>query len=84
MPEISYEKYISRAKESRISPQEYENVMEGKNNYVQQIAQIYGLYEKRLKECNAMDFQDLLSNMVLLFEEHPAVLEYYQKNSSIF
>ncbi len=79
VPEISYEKYISRAKESRISPQEYENVMEGKNNYVQQIAQIYGLYEKRLKECNAMDFQDLLSNMVLLFEEHPAVLEYYQK-----
>lgn len=79
LPELNYEKHISRAKESRISPEEYEHAMEGQNNYARQIAQIYALYEKRLKECNAMDFQDLLSNLVLLFEEHPAVLDYYQK-----
>ena len=79
LPDLNYEKYISRAKENRTHPEEYEQAMEGQNNYARQIAQVYALYEKRLKECNAMDFQDLLSNMVLLFETQPAVLDYYQK-----
>ncbi len=33
-------------------------------------AKIYSLYEKRLKECDAMDFDDLLYNSVLLLKNH--------------
>ncbi len=42
-------------------------------------AKMYQLYEKRLKENNALDFDDLLLKTVELFEKHPDVLEYYQR-----
>ena len=41
-------------------------------------AKMYSLYEKRLRENNALDFDDLLLKTVELFEKHPDVLEYYQ------
>jgi DNA helicase II / ATP-dependent DNA helicase PcrA len=36
-------------------------------------AKIYALYEKRLRECDAMDFDDLLVNSVLLLRDYPDV-----------
>ncbi len=42
------------------------------------VADVYGLYQKRLQEHNAMDFGDLIMNVVLLFKKHPAVLNQYQ------
>ncbi|HZV13200.1 MAG TPA: UvrD-helicase domain-containing protein [Candidatus Kapabacteria bacterium] len=41
-------------------------------------AQIYPVYRQRLKKQNAMDFDDLLMNVVLLFQNQPDVLEKYQ------
>ena len=42
------------------------------------IADIYEHYQKRLKENNALDFDDLLVKMVDLFQTNPDVLEHYQ------
>jgi len=42
-------------------------------------ADIYEEYQKRLKENNAMDFDDLIQQTVILFEEFPLVLEHYQE-----
>ncbi len=42
------------------------------------VADVYRLYQKKLKECNALDFDDLIFNTVRLFEENKDVLEYYQ------
>ena len=42
-------------------------------------ADIYEEYQKRLKENNAMDFDDLIQQAVRLFEEFPMVLEHYQE-----
>ncbi len=39
---------------------------------------VYRTYMKKLKQSNAMDFDDLLRNVLLLFEENKDVLEYYQ------
>lgn len=39
---------------------------------------VYAMYLARLKECNAVDFDDLLFLPVKLFEEHPEILEVYQ------
>lgn len=44
-----------------------------------QIAEIYRLYQKRLKQANALDFGDLLLLTVQLFEEHPSVLHRWQE-----
>ncbi|WP_410496322.1 DNA helicase PcrA [Cellulosilyticum sp. ST5] len=42
------------------------------------LAKIYEKYQGKLKENNAMDFDDLLVNTYLLFKECPDVLDYYQ------
>ena len=42
------------------------------------IAKLYAAYQRRLDECNALDFDDLLGRAVQLFREHPPVLAEYQ------
>ena len=43
------------------------------------ISEIYKLYQQRLKESDAMDFDDLLLNTVLLLQQNEDILEYYQR-----
>ena len=43
---------------------------------------LYALYQRRLKELNAADFGDLLLENLRLFQEHPDVLEKFQKRFS--
>ncbi|MEI8366692.1 MAG: UvrD-helicase domain-containing protein [Parachlamydiaceae bacterium] len=45
-------------------------------------SEIYNLYQKKLKECNAVDFDDLIAMPIRLFKEHPDALAYYQKRWS--
>jgi DNA helicase II / ATP-dependent DNA helicase PcrA len=42
-------------------------------------AEIYRDYQHRLHQAGAMDFDDLLTNTVLLFRQHPDVLNHYQE-----
>ena len=44
-----------------------------------EMADLYRLYDLRLKAANAMDFDDLLRNTCLLFQSFPETLQYYQK-----
>ncbi len=43
------------------------------------IARAYTLYQKRLFEASALDFDDIVMLTVKLFSEFPDILEYYQK-----
>ncbi|SHJ99129.1 DNA helicase-2 / ATP-dependent DNA helicase PcrA [Hathewaya proteolytica DSM 3090] len=43
------------------------------------IADVYLLYEKKLKANNALDFDDLIFKTVVLFKKFPDVLEFYQR-----
>ena len=43
---------------------------------------VYTHYQQKLKEYNALDFDDLLYLPVKLFENHPEILEHYQKRWS--
>ncbi|NGX39144.1 MAG: ATP-dependent DNA helicase PcrA [Chlamydiae bacterium] len=42
------------------------------------LADLYSLYQKKLREYNALDFDDLLFLTVRLFEQEPEILERYQ------
>ncbi len=42
-------------------------------------AQIYSLYEKRLRECRAMDFDDLLFQTVTLLKSNEGIAKKYQQ-----
>nr|WP_226984175.1 DNA helicase PcrA [Halothermothrix orenii] len=68
---------ISRAKNELIDPRSYANNV---GDYFQDItARIYPLYQERLKESNALDFDDLIMKTIEVFVDNPMVLEYYQE-----
>ncbi len=68
---------ISNAKDKLIDCTEYAQLNKG-DFYFSTIADLYALYQKKLKISNAMDFDDLIVNTVRLFEECDDVLSYYQ------
>lgn len=67
---------ISQAKNQMIGPAAYGN--SATEPLMEKTAQVYAEYEKRLKQNNAMDFDDLLLKPLELFQHYPAVLERYQ------
>ena len=67
---------ISHAKYNMISHKEYSH-QAGNDYRLTQIAKVYNMYQMRLIEADAMDFDDLLFNTVTLFRKCPDVLEYY-------
>ena len=69
---------ISKCKEERIGPSEYERIY-GSDFREQMVAKVYTAYERELKKNNAMDFDDLLLNAVRLFEADEKVLLKYQR-----
>ncbi len=69
---------ISRAKDGLISPEAY-LASAGAYPMKQAAGNIFKAYQKQLNEADAMDFDDIIANTVLLFEQHPDVLEYYSE-----
>jgi DNA helicase II / ATP-dependent DNA helicase PcrA len=66
---------IGAAKNEMITPDLY-----AANNYVSEIIRrVYQRYQELLLANNAMDFDDLLMNVVLLFDQRPDVLQKYQE-----
>jgi ATP-dependent DNA helicase UvrD/PcrA len=68
---------ISNAKNQLIGPEEYLSRVE--SFYDQTVADVYRLYQKRLHDSNAMDFDDLLMLTVEVLERFPEALERWQK-----
>jgi DNA helicase-2/ATP-dependent DNA helicase PcrA len=62
---------ISNAKNELIGPAEYEKT--NLDFFGAKVAEIYKMYQKRLKEFDAMDFDDLIGNYVQLIEKHDDV-----------
>ena len=69
---------ISRAKDSLRGPEQYA-VEAGEDFRLKTVAKCYSMYQRRLMEADAMDFDDLLFKTVQLLEEHPAVCERWQQ-----
>lgn len=72
---IKYE--ISSSKDKLIDYRQYKVNTQG-DFRLAGISDIYELYQKKLKESDAMDFDDLIVNTIKLFETCPDVLENYQ------
>jgi DNA helicase-2/ATP-dependent DNA helicase PcrA len=71
------QRLISSAKNQMIRPEEYRDLARGQQQ--EAAAKVYPAYEKALERANAMDFDDLLLKPIELFDEHPDVLEKYQR-----
>lgn len=68
---------VSKAKDELLSPNEFES-QAGDDFRLKIIAKAYKLYQQKLEESDAMDFDDLIVNTVRLFKAAPDVLEHYQ------
>jgi len=60
-----------------IGPLEYPQLARG--HFQETVARVYLLYQKKLIESSALDFDDLLSKTVELFTKHPDILGKYQE-----
>ena len=68
---------ISNAKNQGLSPQDF--MLEQPNYRGRVIAEVYGLYQDKLAENNALDFDDLILTPVKLFEQNEQVLDYWHR-----
>ena len=65
---------ISQAKSELVTPELFQP-----QTYNDEITKrVYERYQTLLRENNALDFDDLLMQMVVLFDQNPTVLRYYQ------
>jgi DNA helicase-2/ATP-dependent DNA helicase PcrA len=72
----SFQVQISAAKNVLMAPDDFLRDTEG---YIaENVAEVYDLYQRRLYENNAMDFDDLIMQTVALLELFPEVRERYQ------
>ena len=67
---------ISNAKNDMLEPQTYAAKAHG-DYRKEKIAEIYALYQKRLKENNAIDFDDIINYTIKILKENIDILEYY-------
>ena len=67
---------ISNAKNEMLEPSDY--LKRTYNDYRKEtIAKIYEVYQKRLKDNNALDFDDIINFTIKILMQEPDVLEYY-------
>jgi DNA helicase-2/ATP-dependent DNA helicase PcrA len=71
---------ISWAKDKLIGWQDFTS--QAKDFFEDNVSRIYQLYQKKLQEANAFDFDDLIMKVVELFENNPHILERYQQRFS--
>ncbi len=69
---------ISRAKDNLQTPDIYESI-NATDHRKKRIADVYSLYQEKLKKNNALDFDDLVFSAVRIFMENPDILEKYRE-----
>lgn len=68
---------ISSAKNELIGPEEFAKNAGGHMDQI--VADVYELYQKRLRKNQALDFDDLIMTTIQLFQRVPEVLTFYQR-----
>jgi DNA helicase II / ATP-dependent DNA helicase PcrA len=68
---------ISNLKNELLGPEEAAE--RATNEYERRVAEVYGIYQARLRSANAFDFDDLIMETVALLQRLPAVAEYYRR-----
>ena len=68
---------ISSAKNELIEPEEFAKT--AGDYYANVVADVYKEYQKQLRKNQALDFDDLIMKTIVLFQQVPEILEYYQR-----
>ncbi|RSM58555.1 DNA helicase PcrA [Actinoplanes sp. ATCC 53533] len=68
---------VSNLKNELVEPEEFKDRAKGPNERA--VAEAYVLYQRRLKEAHALDFDDIIMATVHLLQSHPQVAEVYRR-----
>ena len=68
---------ISRAKERLVSPESYADEHAG-DFRLRQIGKVYKAYQDKLRACNALDYDDIIMQTIILLQNDEEVRSYYQ------
>ena len=68
---------VSNLKNELVEPDDFKANAKGPNERA--LAEAYELYQRRLREAHALDFDDIIMATVHLFQSHPHVAEVYRK-----
>jgi len=77
-PAKSLQEQIGKAKDEMIDEKSFEAIWTA-DFRMSKIAAVYTLYQKKLRQNNAVDFDDIINLTIKLFSEHEEVLDYYQR-----
>jgi len=69
-------RHISSAKDILLSPESF--ATQAQDYFEETVARVYPVYQKKLQDANAFDFDDLIMKTVELFKGYPGILEEYQ------
>ena len=69
---------ISNAKNEMLTPETYKARANGEFRK-EKIAALYEIYQKKLKQSNALDFDDIINYAIQILMENSDALEYYQE-----
>ncbi|MBJ8344108.1 DNA helicase PcrA [Antrihabitans sp. YC2-6] len=71
---------ISNLKNELIGPEQAESDAKSKGSPLDRlISDVYTIYQQRLRTANALDFDDLIGEVVALLQDYPEVAEYYRR-----
>jgi DNA helicase-2/ATP-dependent DNA helicase PcrA len=68
---------VSNLKNELVMPDDFKNKAKGPNERA--LAEAYEMYQRRLREAHALDFDDIIMSTVHLFQSHPHVAEAYRR-----
>ncbi len=70
---------ISALKNELIDDEAYSSSANHKDPFERAVAEVYAAYTRRLRQANAMDFDDLIAQTVFIFRAFPGVADYYRR-----
>ena len=71
---------ISNLKNELVDPDQAQAQAQRTHNpFETTVANVFAEYQRRLRQSNALDFDDLIGEVVRIFKTHPQVTEYYRR-----
>ena len=78
-PPKTFSRRVSDLKNELVTPDAFEATADVSNPVEINLAKAYREYNRRLREANALDFDDIIMRTVELLQSHPAVAEHYHR-----
>nr|WP_026533076.1 DNA helicase PcrA [Arthrobacter sp. H41] len=70
---------ISALKNELIDEETYASTISLSDPFEQAVSEVYTGYARRMRQANAMDFDDLIAQTVFMFRAFPGVADYYRR-----